>query len=374
MTTDWWARGLLFENCSCQLVCPAHVSFKQRCENDRCIGHWAVHISKGQFDDVALSDLNVAVVFESPIKMDSGDWIQRLYIDERANGPERDALETVFTGRAGGPWETLGQFVATRLDTRFVPVHFEDAGHEKKMHIPGVFKTTVTAIQGRDGVGHAVLSNLYTGMRDSNRRRARIDEVLDQVGLGKVAHRKVKKLSGGMVRRLGVAQALVHEPQVLVVDEPTVGLDPEERIRFRQLMTQLGRERTILLSTHIVADLGAGCREIALLDSGRTVFQGSPSELIRRALGRVFEVTVAPAEAEAIEGRYEIVSTSVSSDNVTLRGVTAGEQLPASATAVAEPNLEESYLAFMATRGRTSAARQDSGDTAAETAKGGKAT
>ena len=204
--------------------------------------------------------------------------------------------------------------------------------------------------------------------------RARIDEVLDQVGLGKVAHRKVKKLSGGMVRRLGVAQALVHEPQVLVVDEPTVGLDPEERIRFRQLMTQLGRERTILLSTHIVADLGAGCREIALLDSGRTVFQGSPSELIRRALGRVFEVTVAPAEAEAIEGRYEIVSTSVSSDNVTLRGVTAGEQLPASATAVAEPNLEESYLAFMATRGRTSAARQDSGDTAAETAKGGKAT
>ena len=211
-------------------------------------------------------------------------------------------------------------------------------------------------------------------MRDSNRRRARIDEVLDQVGLGKVAHRKVKKLSGGMVRRLGVAQALVHEPQVLVVDEPTVGLDPEERIRFRQLMTQLGRERTILLSRHIVADLGAGCREIALLDSGRTVFQGSPSELIRRALGRVFEVTVAPAEAEAIEGRYEIVSTSVSSDNVTLRGVTAGEQLPASATAVAEPNLEESYLAFMATRGRTSAARQDSGDTAAETAKGGKAT
>ena len=217
-------------------------------------------------------------------------------------------------------------------------------------------------------------AKISAGMRDSNRRRARIDEVLDQVGLGKVAHRKVKKLSGGMVRRLGVAQALVHEPQVLVVDEPTVGLDPEERIRFRQLMTQLGRERTILLSTHIVADLGAGCREIALLDSGRTVFQGSPSELIRRALGRVFEVTVAPAEAEAIEGRYEIVSTSVSSDNVTLRGVTAGEQLPASATAVAEPNLEESYLAFMATRGRTSAARQDSGDTAAETAKGGKAT
>ena len=213
-----------------------------------------------------------------------------------------------------------------------------------------------------------------SGMRDAKRRRARIEEVLDQVGLGKVAHRKVKKLSGGMVRRLGVAQALVHEPQVLVVDEPTVGLDPEERIRFRQLMSELGRDRTILLSTHIVADLGAGCREIALLDSGRTVFQGSPPELIRRAAGRVFEATVASADAEAIESRYEIVSTSVSSDQVTLRGVTAGEQPPASATTVAEPNLEESYLAFMATRGRTSAARQGSADATAETAKGGTAT
>ncbi len=139
-------------------------------------------------------------------------------------------------------------------------------------------------------------------------------------------------------------------------------------------MTELGRDRTILLSTHIVADLGAGCREIALLDSGRTVFQGSPPELIRRAAGRVFEATVASADAETIESRYEIVSTSVSSDQVTLRGVTAGEQPPASATTVAEPNLEESYLAFMATRGRTSAARQGSEDATAETAKGGTAT
>ncbi len=136
-----------------------------------------------------------------------------------------------------------------------------------------------------------------SGMSDSKRRRARVAEVLDQVGLSEVAHRKVKKLSGGMVRRLGVAQALVHEPRVLVVDEPTVGLDPQERIRFRQLMSGLGRDRTILLSTHIVADLGAGCRELALLDAGRVVFHGSPSELLGRAAGRVFEVTVPLADA-----------------------------------------------------------------------------
>ena len=210
-----------------------------------------------------------------------------------------------------------------------------------------------------------------SGMRNATTRRARIAEVLDQVGLGKVADRKVKQLSGGMVRRLGVAQALVHEPQVLVVDEPTVGLDPEERIRFRQLMTVLGRDRTILLSTHIVADLGAGCREIALLDAGRTVFQGSPSELIRRAAGSVFEVATTSAEAEVLESRYEIVSARVSLGQVTLRGVTGGNPLPATATVVAEPNLEESYLAFMATRGRTEAARQDDEHTALETETGG---
>jgi ABC-type multidrug transport system ATPase subunit len=198
-----------------------------------------------------------------------------------------------------------------------------------------------------------------SGMLDSKKRRARVTEVLDQVGLGEVAHRKVKKLSGGMVRRLGVAQALVHEPRVLVVDEPTVGLDPEERIRFRQLMSGLGRDRTILLSTHIVADLGAGCREIALLDTGRIVFQGPPSGLIGRAAGQVFHVTATVAEAEAIESRYEIVSSSVAGGQVTLRGVADREQLPPSATTVSEPSLEESYIAFMAARGRTVAARQD---------------
>ena len=207
-----------------------------------------------------------------------------------------------------------------------------------------------------------------SGMLDRKKRRARVAEVLDQVGLADVAHRKVKKLSGGMVRRLGVAQALVHEPDVLVVDEPTVGLDPEERIRFRQLMSGLGRERTILLSTHIVADLGAGCREIALLDAGRIAFQGSPSRLLGLAAGQVFEVTAAAADAEAIESRHEIVSSSVSAGQVTLRGVAGGEPLPPAAAPVAEPTLEESYIAFMAARGRTEAARQHAG-----TAPGGKA-
>ena len=196
-----------------------------------------------------------------------------------------------------------------------------------------------------------------SGMSNKRHRRARVAETLEQVGLTAVADRKVKKLSGGMVRRLGVAQALVHEPRVLIVDEPTVGLDPEERMRFRQVMGRLGRDRTILLSTHIVADLGGGCQEIALLDDGRIVFQGSPERLLRRAAGQVFEMTVSATDAAKAETEYEIVSRSTTADGVALRGVSASG-LPSGAEAVSSPTLEEAYLAFMAARGRSEAAHQ----------------
>ena len=122
------------------------MSFKQRCENDRCIGYWAAHVREGRFGSVELEDRNV---------------VRRIYIDDQSSGTERDALEAIFSGRAGGPWETLGQFVATRLETRFVPTQFDETDDEKRMHIPDVFNTTVTAVRGRDGAGHAVLSNLY---------------------------------------------------------------------------------------------------------------------------------------------------------------------------------------------------------------------
>ena len=197
-----------------------------------------------------------------------------------------------------------------------------------------------------------------SGLSNKKRRRQRVAETLELVGLDKVADRKVKKLSGGMVRRLGVAQALVHEPPVLVVDEPTVGLDPEERMRFRQMMGRLGRDRTILLSTHVVADLGSGCQAIALLDRGEVVFQGPPDELLRPAVGRVFEIELSAEAADEVEARYEIVSRSATPQGFTLRGISANG-LPEGSQAVESPNLEEAYLAFMASRGRSDVARQE---------------
>jgi ABC-2 type transport system ATP-binding protein len=192
-----------------------------------------------------------------------------------------------------------------------------------------------------------------SGLGDRRARGRRIDEVLEAVGLAQVGDRKVKQLSGGMTRRLGVAQALIHEPKVLIVDEPTVGLDPEERLRFRQLMSELGRDRVIVLSTHIVADLGSGCRDIALLDRGKLAFRGAPAELVAMAAGRVVEVSV-PQGAEAeLASRMEIVARRSARAETVLRGVLREGNAPAGARAAEGITLEEAYLAFMVGRGRS---------------------
>ena len=212
-----------------------------------------------------------------------------------------------------------------------------------------------------------------SGVAPRKHRRERVKQVIEEVGLTDVAYRRVKKLSGGMVRRLGVAQALVHEPSVLVVDEPTVGLDPEERIRFRQLMAELGQSRTILCSTHIVSDLGSGCKEIALLDDGKISFQDTPQSFLDRAKGSVFETTVSQEAAMEIENQYEIVSRETNPDSVTLRLVLdRTTQPPQGATPVDAPSMEEAYLAFMGSIGKFDAVRADQEADEAEALKSEK--
>jgi ABC-type multidrug transport system ATPase subunit len=198
-----------------------------------------------------------------------------------------------------------------------------------------------------------VLDALSTlsGLTDAKSRKARIAEVLESVGLAKVAKRKVKHLSGGMRRRLGVAQALIHEPKVLIVDEPTVGLDPEERLRFRQLMNRLANDRAILLSTHIVADLGSGCTDLALLDRGRVEFRGSPTELVSLAKGKVVELDIGDRGNGEVGDGLEIVQQYSVDGGMRLRGVLKGDPIP-NAQAVDDVTLEEAYLAFMVDRGR----------------------
>jgi ABC-type multidrug transport system ATPase subunit len=108
---------------------------------------------------------------------------------------------------------------------------------------------------------------------------------VERVGLGDKARAKLRTLSGGMLRRVGIAQAVVNEPELLLLDEPTAGLDPEQRVAFRALLRELGQRATVIVSTHLVEDIGAACGRVALMDQGKIVFSGTPGELTRRGEG-----------------------------------------------------------------------------------------
>jgi ABC-type multidrug transport system ATPase subunit len=114
---------------------------------------------------------------------------------------------------------------------------------------------------------------------------AAVASAVERVGLGDRARKKLRTLSGGMLRRAGIAQAIVNDPEVLLLDEPTAGLDPEQRVQFRALLRDLGQRATVVVSTHLVEDVGAACTEVALMEAGRIVFHGTPAELTARAEG-----------------------------------------------------------------------------------------
>jgi ABC-2 type transport system ATP-binding protein len=137
---------------------------------------------------------------------------------------------------------------------------------------------------------------ILKGLDDPQKRRQRVDEVLEMVGLSEASGRKIKGFSGGMKRRVGIAQALVNEPKLLIVDEPTAGLDPEERIRFRNMLVNLAVDRTVLLSTHIVEDIAQTCRDVAVIARGQVLFRGSPTELIQAAISHVWALTASGLE------------------------------------------------------------------------------
>jgi hypothetical protein len=159
--TVWRAKGLLFENCNCQVVCPGHMSFRQLCTHERCIGAWAIHIEEGRCGDVALDGLDIVIFWDSPQHMIAGGWTEMFFFGEQADRAQREALETIFSGKAGGPWEVLARFVAKRLPTRYVPLRFEDGGRRKRMHVEGLFDMAVEAIRGKDKTREAVLENVF---------------------------------------------------------------------------------------------------------------------------------------------------------------------------------------------------------------------
>jgi ABC-type multidrug transport system ATPase subunit len=179
---------------------------------------------------------------------------------------------------------------------------------------------------------------------DAATSRRRIDELLCLVNLTEVRKRPLGGFSGGMKQRVGIAQALLNDPRLLIVDEPTAGLDPEERVRFRNLLSDLSGERIVILSTHIVSDIEATASDIALIAQGRLIAHASPEELLRAVEGRVWEWVVPSQQLLAAKERYLVSSTVRRSDGVHVRLV--ADEAPAGAQPV-PPTLEDAYLAAL---------------------------
>ena len=173
--------------------------------------------------------------------------------------------------------------------------------------------------------------------------RKRIQYYLEKTSLTEHRKKKMRQLSGGMKRRVGLVQALLNEPKFLIVDEPTTGLDPEERIRIRNLLVDFSENRTVLFSTHVVEDLAAVCNQLAVMKKGQFLYAGSMKELVRAAKGHVWICRLRDeVQAREIEKKYHISSKQLSEDGVQIRLIS--EKMPNIKCISVEPTLEDAYI------------------------------
>jgi len=183
---------------------------------------------------------------------------------------------------------------------------------------------------------------LLKGVTDRHERRRQIEAALEQVRLVEAADRHMKTYSGGMKRRVGIAQAILGKPRLLIVDEPTSGLDPEERVRLRNLLSEMAKRCTVILSTHIVEDISQSCNDLAVIAAGQVLFRGSPRDLITQARGQVWTIVTA---GEQPNSGLTVVSTLQLQDGVQYRVL--GTATNGYEAQPVEPSLEDGYMWLM---------------------------
>ena len=174
--------------------------------------------------------------------------------------------------------------------------------------------------------------------------RAKASELLELVSLTDVARKKIRTFSGGMKQRLGIAQAMINNPALLVLDEPTAGLDPKERVRFRNLISRLGSGRIVLLSTHIVSDVEHIAKQILMMKDGQLIHSGNLNEILECIRSRIYECKVSPREAEALASQYTIINIREEEDGTFLR--LAADRPPCQGAVNVPASLEDLYLYY----------------------------
>ncbi|MDL2318823.1 ABC transporter ATP-binding protein [Eubacteriales bacterium OttesenSCG-928-A19] len=180
---------------------------------------------------------------------------------------------------------------------------------------------------------------------EKRRAKRKSAELLEAVGLSGEGRSKVKTFSGGMRQRLGIAQALLNDPEILILDEPTAGLDPQERIRFRNLISDMSKDRIVLLSTHIVSDLDSIAEEVVLMKKGRMLKQGTRDAVANEVRGKVWRVTVPEKVAKELQDQYLVTNLQHREQGIVLRII--ADHIPWEGAVRETPSLEDAYLYFV---------------------------
>ena len=180
------------------------------------------------------------------------------------------------------------------------------------------------------------------GIVDRAERHAAVDALLQRVNLYNVRKQPLGGFSGGMRQRFGIAQALIGNPKLIIVDEPTAGLDPEERVRFHNLLADIAEDVVVILSTHIVSDVSDLCSRVAIINKGQVLLTGEPAQLVAGVAGRIWSRTVAKAEVEALKARLPVISTRLQGGRTILR--VYAEALPGTGFDPVEADLEDVYF------------------------------
>lgn len=199
-----------------------------------------------------------------------------------------------------------------------------------------------TQFTGREFL-HYVAS--MKGVTNQQERNLQVEKLLEEVNLVQQANKKIKGYSGGMKRRLGIAQALLGNPKLIILDEPTAGLDPSERIRFRNLIEKLSKDHSIILSTHIISDIESSCENVAVIYQGEVLFQGSTEELAEKAEKVVWELSVPFSEYDQVEKEYVIISSRKEKDRVVFRIIS--KEKPQGEASPVQPTIEDGYMAVI---------------------------